>query len=85
MSKVPLPLYIRYISLSIFHCPPNTHISTVWTMCSSSKNTVFINMNHLQELRNVSCTMISPLCPLVVELHVVVDELCCYQEQDYNH
>lgn len=24
-------------------------------------------------------------CPLVVELHVVVDELCCYQEQDYNH
>lgn len=21
-----------------FHSPPNTHISTVWTMCSSSKN-----------------------------------------------
>lgn len=36
----------------------------------------------MQELRNVH---VSCKCPLVVELHVVVDELCCYQEQDYNH
>lgn len=43
---------------------------------------IIINMNHMQELRNVH---VSCKCPLVVELHVVVDELCCYQEQDYNH
>lgn len=41
--------YLKYLNHNIYICciyitfiyifsPPNTHISTVWTMCSSSKN-----------------------------------------------
>lgn len=48
-------IYVAYISRSyIFHCPPNTHISTVWTMCSSSKN----NYKYEPHARTKECTCI---------------------------
>lgn len=44
-----------------FHSPPNTHkLFQLSGLCVQVLR-IIINMNHMQELRNVSCVMISPM------------------------